>query len=435
MANPNIFCNIPWFELNINNDGSFDLCGCQNDKIIGTELGRQWNIKNMGIDEYWNSSRMQEKRLIKVGDTVDPMCRMCQMKDAAGYTSARQKENLKSVIFQERFDRSFAQSPHREYFDYSRDNQGTTISRIHSLHLNIGSNCNFSCKFCPPESSSRVASDQKKIGWIAKDYRMDAWTEDPRAWERFTEWFDKNYQEVRVVHLIGGEPDYIKCFYELINMFADRKMHWLNLSFTTNGSRDYSKIKKQLSTFRRVEIGVSIETADKSNDYIREGANTKHLLENVDHMIEQMPFASWTFRTVPTALSILRYHTLLEHALSRRIPIDASYPHRPRWMLSDLLPDDLKDCTIRHLQEFADGIHISENRFNNTKNPNNVELTLKNEAESLIRHLRRSAPANANDLRREMAQRLSEQDSLHEKTIADYLPEITDWLRIHGYQH
>ena len=75
MPNKNIFCNIPWFELNINSDGSFDLCGCQNDKIIHTELGKEWNIKNMGIDEYWNSTRMQEKRRIKLGDTVDIMCK------------------------------------------------------------------------------------------------------------------------------------------------------------------------------------------------------------------------------------------------------------------------------------------------------------------------------------------------------------------------
>ena len=106
MPNKDIFCNIPWFELNINNDGSFDLCGCQNDKIMGTPAGVEWNIKKMTIDEYWNSTRMQEKRRIKLGDTVDPMCKMCQMKDAAGYTSARQKENLKSVIFtKDAFDR------------------------------------------------------------------------------------------------------------------------------------------------------------------------------------------------------------------------------------------------------------------------------------------------------------------------------------------
>jgi hypothetical protein len=148
-----------------------------------------------------------------------------------------------------------------------------------------------------------------------------------------------------------------------------------------------------------------------------------------------MPEVQWTFRTVPTALSVLRYHTLLKHALDRRIPIDASYPNRPRWMLSDLLPEDLKAYTIQHLQDFANGININEQKFNNTKNPNNIEITLKNEAESLIRHLRRPEPKDANDLRCEMAARLNKQDALHNKTAADYLPEIIDWLRVHGYRH
>jgi MoaA/NifB/PqqE/SkfB family radical SAM enzyme len=435
MANENIFCNIPWFELNINHDGSYDLCGCQNDKIIMTAEGHKWNIKEIDIDEYWNSTRMREKRMIKLGDTVDPMCRMCQMKDAAGYTSARQKENLKSVIFQKQFDRSFEQSPHKKYFDHSRDNDGETISRIASLHLNIGTTCNFSCKFCPPEASSRVAQDQKKMGWIPSNYRLEPWTQDPVAWQRFVDWFEVNYESVRVVHIIGGEPDLIERFRDLLKMFADKKMFWLNLSFTTNGSIDYSKYYDQLRIFRRVEIGVSIETADTGNDYLRQGANIVQILHNVDHMRESMPEVQWTFRTVPTALSVLRYHTLLHHALSRGIAIDASYPNRPRWMLSDLLPQDLKECTIRHLQEFANGITINGQKFNNTKNPNNVEITLKNEAESLIRHLRKTEPDNANELRREMAARLSEQDELHSKSVADYLPEIVDWLRIYGYRH
>jgi MoaA/NifB/PqqE/SkfB family radical SAM enzyme len=435
MASKDIFCNIPWFELNINNDGSFDLCGCQNDKIINTDLGQEWNIKRMGIDEYWNSSRMREKRKIKLGDTVDPMCRMCQMKDAAGYTSARQKENLKSVIFQRQFDRSFAQSPHKGYFDHSLNNDGETVSRIASLHLNIGSACNFSCKFCAPEASSRVAQDQRKLGWILPDYRIEPWTQDARAWQRFVDWFEVNYESVRVVHIIGGEPELIERFRDLLNMFADKNMSWLNLSFTTNGSIDYSKYHDQLKIFRRVEIGVSIETADRVNDYVREGGSIVQILHNVDHMRAAMPDVQWTFRTVPTVLSVLRYHTLLEHALSRGISIDASYPHRPRWMLSSLLPQDLKAHTIQHLQDFANSIKITGQRFNNTKNPNNVGLTLKSEAEALIEHLRKPEPDNANELRRELAARLSEQDDLYNKTAEDYLPEIVDWLRIHGYRH
>lgn len=435
MANKDIFCNIPWFELNINNDGSYDLCGCQNDKIIMTPDARKWNIKVLGIDEYWNSARMREKRLIKLGDTVDPMCRMCQMKDAAGYTSARQKENLKSVIFQQKFDRSFDQSPHKKYFDHSLNNHGETVSRISSLHLNIGSACNFSCKFCAPEASSRVAQDQRKMGWIASDYRIESWTQDPVAWQRFTDWFDVNYESVRVVHIIGGEPELVERFRDLLKMFADKNMTWLNLSFTTNGSMDYSRYHDQLKIFRRVEIGVSIETADRANDYLREGGSIVQILHNVDHMRAAMPEVQWTFRTVPTALSVLRYHTLLEHARDRGISIDASYPHRPRWMLSSLLPQDLKGHTIQHLQNFANSIGITVSRFNNTKNPNNVDLTLKSEAEALINHLRKPPPENIEELRRDMAARLSEQDDLYGKTVADYLPEIADWLRIYGYRH
>ena len=430
MPNKDIFCNIPWFELNINNDGSFDLCGSQNDRIHGTPDGEKWNIKTMTIDEYWNSDRMQEKRRIKLSDTVDPMCKMCQAHDAAGYTSSRQKENLKSVIFKDSFDRSFDQSPHKADFT-----EITPTAKIRSLHLNIGNTCNLACRMCSPMASSRIASFQKHAGWIAKDWKMSPWVQDAEGYQNFRDWFDDNYQHIRVIHLIGGEPYLIDEFEDLLNLFHDHKMTWLNLSFTTNGTYDYVKFKKQLKTFRRVEIGISIETADDSNNYIRAGSTIKDVMANIDTMQKELAFANLTFRTVPTLLSVGRYTTVLNEALKRRIPIDSNYPSRPNWLLAELLPDAHKRVAIRKLQEFADGITVTENRFNNTKNPNNIELSLREEALSLARHLDRAEPENALERRAETAKRLAEQDRFHGTSILDFIPEYNGWLKEHGYSN
>jgi len=431
MPNKNIFCNIPWFELNINNDGSFDLCGCQNDKIINTELGEEWNIKKMTIDEYWNSTRMQEKRNIKLGDTVDPMCKMCQMKDQAGYTSARQKENLKSVIFQDAFDRSFEQSPHKELFTE------VTESNIHSLHLNIGNTCNLACKFCAPEASSRIASFQRSAKWIPETWKLEPWIKDAVAYQNFRDWFDNNYKHLKVVHLIGGEPALIDEFADLIDLFSEHNMKHLNLSFTTNGTYTYNEYAKQFKKFKRVEIGISIETADESNNYIRTGSNIDEILENITSMQKKMPFVDFAFRTVPNLLSVGRYHTLLKEGLKRRIPIDASYPHRPSWMMSELLPDGHKELAIKHLQEFADSIKLDSKKFNNTKNANNVELSLKREAEALIKHLQRPVGDEDEAFRRraEAASRIATQDRYHGISIFDSIPEYFGWLREHGYSN
>ena len=429
MPNKNIFCNIPWFELNINSDGSFDLCGCQNDKIINTDLGAKWNIKNMTINEYWNSPRMIEKREIKLGNKVDPMCKMCQMKDAAGYTSARQKENLKSVIFQDAFDRSFEQSPHRELFT------SVTESKIRSLHLNIGNTCNLACRMCPPEASSRVASFQKHAGWIASDWSMKPWIQDAVAYQNFRDWFDENYQHITTVHIIGGEPHLIEEFADLIDLFYEHQMTWLNLSFTTNGTHHYTEFKEQFRMFNRVEIGISIETADEANNYIRAGSVIQNVLENVDKMQNDMPYVDLTFRTVPTWLSVTRYVTVLKEALKRRIPVDASYPYRPDWLLSNLLPEDHKAVTIRKLQDFADSLDVSDNKFNNTKNANNIEHSLYAEATALIKHLSKPEPENAFEQRAKAADRLAQQDRFHGISVLDHMPEHNGWLKEHGYNN
>ena len=201
MANSKIFCGVPWYELNINNDGSFDLCGCQNDKIRGTAVGQVWNIKKIPILEYWNSTRMRESRLVKLGDVPDPMCRMCQRKDEIGYNSTRQKENSKSVIFSEAFERSFLQSPNYHRFKYSKDNQGYTQTTPHSLHINLGDACNFACRMCHPIASSKLQHEFKILKWIEKD-------SDTRYFERLSKY--KRTEIGISIESVGPMGDYIR---------------------------------------------------------------------------------------------------------------------------------------------------------------------------------------------------------------------------------
>ena len=150
-----------------------------------------------------------------------------------------------------------------------------------------------------------------------------------------------------------------------------------------------------------------------------------------------MKYVDLTFRTVPTWLSVGRYTTLLKEALKRHIPVDASYPHRPSWMLSELLPDNHKTRVIENLQLFADSIDVKDKKFNNTKNKNNIHLSIKKEAEALIQHLQRPVGDEDEAFRRraEAASRITIQDRYHGISILDCIPEHHGWLREHGYSN
>lgn len=422
--NPNIFCNIPWFELNINQDGSFDLCGCQNDKITMTPLGEEWNIKRMSIDDYWNSTRMQEKRRIKLGDTVDPMCKMCQMKDAAGYTSTRQKENLKSVIFQNNFSRSFQQSPHKKLFTEVTDSNPV------SLHLNIGNACNLACKMCNPEASSRIQAFQKHAGWISKDYDLNHWLHDETGKQHLLDWVARNKDFIQIVHLIGGEPWMIPEFKMILELLQGAGQ--INLSFTTNGTSSYTDYYDLLKCFKKVEIGISIETADSSNDYIRHGSDINTIITNIEQMKSNMSEFDYCLRTVPQWTSVTRYHTVLEQALKLRMPIDASYPARPAWLFASILPNNVKQIATQRLSDFMLKLPVVTGVLNNTKNVNNLEIQLREEATSLINHIN-SEVNDPERLRKQAAQFVKQQDAFFKQNIKDYLPEHYEWISSYGY--
>lgn len=435
MPNSKIFCNIPWFEININNDGSYDLCGCQNDKIQGTPLGQVHNIRSVPIEKYWNGDRMKEARLRKLGDVPDSMCRMCQAKDAVGYQSSRVKENIKSVIFSEAFDRSYEQSPNFHLFEHSQLNAGETTNAPVSLHVNLGHTCNFACRMCNPVWSTKLQTEYKQLGWIKSDHAFGHWTDDPQGWNNFTN-FLKNYgQGIKVVHIIGGEVEFIPKFHELVDYFISQG--WastVNLSFTTNGSVDYSKYYDKFSQYRRCEIGISIESVDPIGDYIRQGGNVDKIMQDISHMHAQRTSnMQFVIRTVPSLLSLPTYANLIKWSWHQGIPVDNSLLVTPTWLQAVLLSADLKQQITADLSDLLTQLPAPSSQYGQQKDPSKLSISIRNECESMIKLAQQPQPVNAEKELVECARRLTEWDNLKGTNLKDYHVPLFDFLKKYGY--
>jgi len=435
MPNSKIFCNIPWFEININHDGSYDLCGCQNDKIVGTPKGQIYNIKKITIKEYWNSPRLQEARLTKLGDTPDPMCKMCQQKESIGYESNRIKENLKSVIFKESFDRSYQQSPNYQHFEYSKNNHGLADSHVHSLHVNLGNTCNFACRMCGPTYSTRLQTEFLKLGWLQPTDRFDHWTDTKEGWNNFLNFLDEHGTNIKVIHIIGGEVEFMPKFKFLLDYFIQiGTADTVNISFTSNGSVDYSKYFKKLSLYKRCEIGISIESVDAMGDYIRQGGNVGDILKNIQIMNSNRPSnMQLVIRTVPSILSLPSYANLIQWSLNMQLPMDNSVLVNPPWQQAILLPENIKTKIIDSVSALLDQLPPTDNQFNNQKNPHNLAVSIRNECESIIKLAQKPAPNNADELRTECANKLSQWDQMKQINIRDYSIDLYNFLSEFGY--
>ena len=434
MPNKDIFCNIPWYELHINHDGSYDLCGCMTSLITNTAESAKWNIKNYPVEEYWQSRRLRDERLSKMGNTPNPACGVCRHQDQIGSHSKRIKENLKSVIFYDHnFYKSFEQSPHRVAFEYSAANDGATVTRPVSYHLSLGNECDLACVMCSPNSSFRVAQDHKASGWI-QDARRLNWTDDQVLWDNFCATLLAT--DLVSLHIIGGEPTINKRFRQLIDLFVSNNRTDFSFSFTTNCMHTINDLWDKLSCFKRVEIGMSVETVNSSNNYVRYGSNIDSILNNISNFKSRAPAnVAFVLRTVPTLLTINYYGQLIDWCLDNNLLLDSYFATNPRWQQIRLLPDQIKtklktDFELQ-LDRYTALDRNSVKSLTNFRNQEHVLTNLIKELKSAISSL---APGNQDpDLVAESVLKFKQLDTLHGNSVIENFPMLEEYFKSNGY--
>jgi hypothetical protein len=362
---------------------------------------------------------------------------MCILKDSLGYQSNRVKENIKSAIFPEAFDRSFLQSPNYEHFRYSQFNNGFTKSSPHSLHINLGDTCNFACRMCNPFNSSKLQSEFKQLKWIPIDKKFDHWTDSESGWSNFLTFLHSSKEQIKVIHIIGGEVEFMPKFRFLIDYFIDHGLaHTVNFSFTTNGSIDYRKYFPQLEKYKRCEIGISIESVDPIADYIRNGGKIIDIIEHIRIFKKNAPDnMNFVLRTAPSLLSLLDYANVIKFAYSEGIPIDNQVLISPLWLRANMLEDDLKNDIIHDIEEILKSLpKLTHDHYINQKNVNLIDYSIKNECEAILKLARSPQPIDSQEQLRVCAEKLSQWDKLKNLNLKNYNLKLYNFLSKYGYE-
>jgi len=434
MPNKDIFCNIPWYELHINHDGSYDLCGCMSELITQTDQGKEWNIFNYPVEEYWQSRRLRDERLSKLGDVPNPACGVCQHQDQLGSHSKRIKENLKSVLFYDRnFYKSFEQSPHKAAFDYSLDNDGATVTRPVSYHLSLGNECDLACEMCSPNSSYKLANDYKALGWITDSRRLN-WTDDPVIWNNFCQTLLAT--DLVSLHIIGGEPTINKRFTQLIDLFVANNRTDFSFSFTTNCMHNIDHLWDKLSKFKRVEIGMSVESINFSNDYVRYGGSIDTILSNIKHFKATAPKnVAFVVRTVPTLLTINYYSQLIDWCLDNDFLIDSYFATDPKWQQIRLLPDSIKMQLQTEFQIQLDNyVSLSACRITGLTNFRNQAHVIENLISEIRAAIASLALGNQDpDLIAESVLKFKQLDTMRNNNVVKNFPMLQTYFESNGY--
>jgi MoaA/NifB/PqqE/SkfB family radical SAM enzyme len=363
MPNKDIFCIVPWVEVHINADGTYHTCGAQPNTVSNTVASAINNVHNMTIPEWINSQHQRNARLTKLNGIKEPLCNMCYNEDAMGSSSKRVKENLKSGISDLNFIKDYSASPDFDLFENSRDLGKTDNLRPNSYHISLGNECNLACKMCGPTASSKLAVKMIADGSYKGPARMN-WTTNEGAWNHVVDYICST-DDLRFVHVIGGEPLLNPRFEDLIDRLLVAGKTDIYLGFTTNGTVVNVPLIEKLNAFRHVDVGVSIEATGLLNDLIRDGSSTQTVLNNIDIYLKYRSESHVyvTIRPVPSALSVHKLDDLYRWCVSRRVDVMTNLLVRPAYQQIRNLPDSVKKRLLEQYStwEYSEPAPIDSN--------------------------------------------------------------------------
>lgn len=382
--------------------------------------------------EYFKQ-HMATLRTQMLNGTPIPTCNICYEMEQHNKVSGRQRQLLKVGVLPGHFAESLAASTFRLEFDYSAANSGATTSYVQDWQIDLGNYCNSQCVMCSPASSSKLATEFKSLGLI-ESTPPRAWCDDPVLLERFCKDIT-SVPSIRYLHFIGGETLIVPGFKRILSALVESgRAADITVGFTTNLTIWDESITALLSCFKNTHLGLSIETLDPVNDYIRYPSKIARTRELLDQWVELGRSQGWLtqLRITPTALSVGHLISVYEYAYQHNLAVEScNFLENPPYLRISVLPDYIRERISDELAGWVDQHSTGSDKVVNTRDPNHAQDQIVQDAQSYVNFLR-SAPDETHRLP-DLVGYLKLLESSRKNSILDYVPEYEELLRTNGY--
>ena len=423
------FCPSPWLHTRINNVGNYEFCrwAVKHDRQELPSITTQSPV-------HWFQHGMSDLRQQMLdGEKIDS-CAECHTMEQHGKVSGRQRQLLKIGVTLDDFEKTMLSSPWLNEFKNTKSKNGVTDQLPQDWQIDLGNFCNSACVFCSPHSSSRMASEFKKIGIIDR-LPPSSWCDDPASLELFTRTLE-NTPKLAYLHFIGGEtlitPAFKVILQTLINNGLSSK---IGLGFTTNLTVWDQSIVDLLVQFKEINLGLSIECVHPLNDYVRYGGKIDQTMAILERWLEVAKSNLWLsqLRITPTMLSIWHLDTVYEYAMKQELSIEScNFLSDPVFMRPSVLPMEYRSMILSKLNNWiAKYSQQSTKTIVNTRDPNNAKNQVLLDAQSYVNYLI-NEPDESYRLP-ELVDYLKKLEQSRKNNILDYLPEYEQLLRSVGY--
>jgi len=418
--------------MRINNSGTYESCRwAVNDGLTRVDFDR--NIKTVAPQDYFQNHMAQLRTELLAGQSPD-MCQNCLVMEQHGKISGRQRQLLKAGVQTQWFEKSLASSPLREDFDYSAVNQGQTDRMPVDWQIDLGNYCNSACVFCSPESSSRIATEFKRLGLIDA-LPPASWCDDPELVDQFVSTLVAS-SDLHYLHFIGGETLITPGFKTILTALVSAGLApKVTVGFTTNLTVWSQDIVDLLVQFKQINLGMSVEALTPVNDYVRYPGKldtTQHLL---DQWVKLAQAQGWLaqLRITPTCLTVHELFTVYDYAWQHGVAIEScNFLTEPPFMRIGVLPAEYRTQAYDNLSQWLEAHPVTTtDQIVNTRNPNLARQQIHQDACSYLDFLS-TAPDESWRLP-DLVAYLKLLESNRKNSVLTYLPQYEKLFRTHGY--
>jgi sulfatase maturation enzyme AslB (radical SAM superfamily) len=232
---------------------------------------------------------------------------------------------------------------------------------------------------------------------------------------------------------MGGETILTPRFEEFVDFMTANKRFDLSMSFVTNGTKFNESLINKLKQFTRVGIEVSIETTTAHNDYVRQGTDTKTVLENIKLYQQHCnnTSISLTLRPAVSALTVGYYYTLLEYCLENKLTIKSLLVTTPSYLNVNVLPKHIKEQYSKNYHNLLEKLtNINIDTDYNESDPNNYLRSIKLQAQQILSLLEQSG---SEDQLKDLVGMCSRWDREFNFNARKLYPELAEVFTQHGY--
>jgi organic radical activating enzyme len=322
------WCVLPWVHLCIRTDNVLKPC-CRFLNETDKDLVPFNNIENKGI-EIMQADSFVELRNSMLAGKESSGCQKCY--------SQEKKNSGTSISMRQHYNEMWA--------DIKKENCTEQFSEVRYIEMSVDNICNLQCKMCDSKFSSKLIKRDKFLG--NKVYK--------KLEPNFRKLSLVDLSDLQKVKILGGEPFITPNFEKFVD-FLIEKSNPSNITITiiTNGTSIPSKsLIEKLNKFKFIDLDISLDAYDISNDYQRFGGNYKQVIENSLKYKEIFNNFDYSFHSTITIYTANKLSKTINFFEKIEIYHSVDFVRHPEHLSLLYIPKNLADW------------FVSQNKDNNT---------------------------------------------------------------------